>query len=160
MRRIKYSHSTKGEYRKLYMSWKGMVYRCYRKKDKSYPFYGAKGVKVCEEWLTDYQVFFDWSLESGWEEGKELDKDSKGDGFLYSPETCVWLTKAEHYKIKKKGLAEPARFPYKGEMLTVPEVVILTKMPRSCVWQRLAKRGWSVEKCIKTPYQNQYNNTY
>lgn len=32
-----------------YNSWRGMMSRCYRKKDASYKSYGGRGVKVCEE---------------------------------------------------------------------------------------------------------------
>ena len=36
----------------LYRRWKGMLDRCYDKNDKDYKWYGEKGVKVCDEWLS------------------------------------------------------------------------------------------------------------
>lgn len=32
-----------------YNSWRGMMSRCYRKKDASYKSYGGRGIKVCKE---------------------------------------------------------------------------------------------------------------
>lgn len=70
----------------------GMLDRCYKPMSKSYKFYGGRGVIVCDEWHS-YQVFLNWALLNGWEDGLQLDKDVIGDGLLYSPETCCFVTK-------------------------------------------------------------------
>lgn len=46
---------------------------------------------VCEDWL-NFSAFKSWMEQQDWQ-GKELDKDLKGDGTLYSPETCVFVSK-------------------------------------------------------------------
>ena len=69
-----------------------MIIRCYDKECKNYRFYGAKGVIVCDEWKNDYQKFLDWALNNGWAKGLQLDKDINGNGKLYSPECCLWVT--------------------------------------------------------------------
>lgn len=67
-----------------------MIARCYSKNQGKYtPSY--KGCSVCEEWLT-FSNFKSWMETQDWE-GKELDKDLLGDGTLYSPETCCFITK-------------------------------------------------------------------
>ncbi len=35
---------------RYYIRWNDMVQRCYNKKDKDYPEFGEKGIKMCEEW--------------------------------------------------------------------------------------------------------------
>lgn len=70
----------------------GMISRCYNKKDISYKNYGGRGVVVCDEWLKGYQFFLTWALEHGWRKGLQLDKDIKGNGLLYSPSTCIFVT--------------------------------------------------------------------
>ena len=40
----------------------GMLGRCYRESDRSYSTYGARGIKVCSEWLRDINVFRAWLL--------------------------------------------------------------------------------------------------
>ena len=33
-----------------------MIYRCENPKYQAYKYYGAKGIKVCEEWKKDYEI--------------------------------------------------------------------------------------------------------
>jgi hypothetical protein len=85
----------------LYSIWKAMLSRCYNPKDISYKRYGAKGVVVCEEWQTDFVKFNDWCLSNGWEKGKQIDKDKIGTGKLYSPESCVIISRQENCWLRK-----------------------------------------------------------
>lgn len=72
--------------------------RCERPNHISYKNYGAKGIKVCEEWQ-DFQTFFDWAMSHGYKEGLAIDRiDSDGD---YCPENCRFLTQAENNRNKK-----------------------------------------------------------
>lgn len=80
----------------LYRSWTRMKERCYGLKSDSilYPYYFGKGIKVCDEWKTDFMNFYHWSLNNGWKNGLSLDRiDSSKD---YSPENCQWLTRSDH----------------------------------------------------------------
>ena len=36
---------------KIYFAWNDMKTRCYNKDRDSWPFYGAKGITICDEWL-------------------------------------------------------------------------------------------------------------
>jgi hypothetical protein len=37
-----------------------MKARCYKKSKTDYKWYGAKGIIVCEEWLSDFMNFYNW----------------------------------------------------------------------------------------------------
>ena len=56
---------------KLYLVWKSIKKRCYCKTDKSYKYYGANGISVCDEWKNDYVAFRNWAYENGYKETKE-----------------------------------------------------------------------------------------
>ena len=87
--------SSNGAKTKLYMVWKGMRSRCRDKGNTSYRFYGAKGVKVSEEWAT-FAAFKEWALASGYSQGLSIDRlDPSGD---YAPSNCEWVTKSENSK--------------------------------------------------------------
>lgn len=87
-RNTKYINNVK----EINLCYLDMIGRCYNPSFKNYRWYGAKGVIVCKEWREDYQSFLDWSLSNGWQKGLHLDKDIKGDGTIYSPETCMFVT--------------------------------------------------------------------
>lgn len=80
---------------KLYYVWLGMKQRCNNPNNKSYKNYGAKGIKVCEEWRS-YDVFAEWANNSGYREGLTIERiDVKQD---YTPNNCCWVKLTEqHY---------------------------------------------------------------
>lgn len=88
----------------LHKQYKHMISRCYCKTNKSYKYYGGRGVSVCDEWRNSYQSFLDFALSNGWQKGLHIDKDKKGDGLLYSPATVSFLTAAENNKYRRKRI--------------------------------------------------------
>lgn len=46
---------------RLYRIWQNMKQRCYNSSNKDYKDYGVRGIKICDEWLNDFQSFYDWS---------------------------------------------------------------------------------------------------
>lgn len=78
--------------------FKDMKRRCYVPKCKDYIRYGAKGIKVCDEWLKDHSVFEQWAFNNGYLENLTIDrKDSSKD---YCPENCRWITIEENSRFK------------------------------------------------------------
>ena len=66
-----------------------MMSRCYREKDVMYKDYGAKGIKVCNEWH-DRPTFIKWCIDNGWHKGLKINRyDGKKD---YCPENCYMGT--------------------------------------------------------------------
>lgn len=102
-----YGYMGKGKYKsringiqpKSYKTWLEMLRRCYCPKSlEKNPTY--KDCKVCDEWH-NYQNFAKWFDET-YIEGHHLDKDIKGNGKLYSPSTCTWVTQADNNKANAK----------------------------------------------------------
>lgn len=73
----------------FYHRWQSMLQRCYSKEYHSRkPTYVS--CKVCDEWHS-FMAFRSWMELQDWK-GKQLDKDLIGDGKLYSPENCVFIS--------------------------------------------------------------------
>lgn len=86
-----YLEDGKVKYCSIYLTWRGMLKRCY---DKNWhlnkPSY--KGCLVCNEWLK-FSNFKRWMESQDWK-GKELDKDLLVNGNkVYSPENCTFVSK-------------------------------------------------------------------
>lgn len=74
----------------FYIRWINLIRRCYTPDKSRNPTY--EGCYVCPEWLY-FSNFKAW-VETQDHEGKALDKDILFPGNkLYSPETCVFITK-------------------------------------------------------------------
>lgn len=78
---------------KMYQAWRNMLARCYypdyQKNNQSYA-----GCVVCDDWH-NFQTFANWYVNN-FIEGYQLDKDIAGNGSLYSPETCTFVTALEN----------------------------------------------------------------
>jgi hypothetical protein len=77
----------------LWICWRSMRQRCRDPNLKAYRWYGAKGVKVCDEWMK-YQAFHDWAMANGYAPGLSIDRiDANGN---YEPVNCRWVTLSEN----------------------------------------------------------------
>lgn len=71
-----------------------MVRRCYDRRNKSYRWYGAKGIKVCAEWIADPKKFEEWAITHGYNPSLTIDRIRSNED--YSPENCRWISASEN----------------------------------------------------------------
>jgi len=76
---------------KIYQAWYNIKKRCYDEKHKNFNRYGAIGINMCDEWLTNPKKFIEWSLKNGYKIGLEIDRINPMGG--YKPNNCRWATR-------------------------------------------------------------------
>lgn len=77
-----------------------MIARCYRPSHTRYTFYGARGIRVCDEWRYDLAAFCQWAIDAGWRPGMEIDRiDPSGD---YEPSNCRFATRSQNLANRRK----------------------------------------------------------
>jgi hypothetical protein len=74
----------------LYNIWCNIKARCQKPQNPAYPYYGGRGIKLCERW----QSFENFAADMGERPpGLTVDRmDSNGD---YEPGNCRWATREE-----------------------------------------------------------------
>ena len=85
----------------LYTKWRGMMSRCNNVNDKRYLNYGARGIKVCEEWL-DYQNFLNWAKDKNYSGELEIDRINVNDD--YKPDNCRFITRKANCNNRRSNI--------------------------------------------------------
>jgi hypothetical protein len=82
----------------IYKVWQRMKGCTTNPKHQDFKYYGGRGIIVCEEWLLDFKVFFDWATANGYKPGLTIER-SDCDG-NYCPDNCTWITIREQQRNK------------------------------------------------------------
>ena len=130
---------------RLYYTWQSMKQRCYDINARGYQHYGARGISVCEEWLT-FENFYAWAQTSGYKETLTIErKDVNGN---YEPENCTWVTVAEQNSNKTTSNI----LELNGMRRNLTEWSRLLKIPTSTIVNRL-NRGCSPKEALNADYR-------
>jgi len=72
----------------LYYRWLNLRNYINNKNNANYANYGGRGIKVCDEWNTNYNNFLLWAVKNGYQKSLVLcRKDKNGD---FTPLNCMW----------------------------------------------------------------------
>ena len=133
-----------GEYgyyrlRKIYTS---MKQRCYDKNCTNYLKYGARGITICEEWLKDRTIFYDWCISNGYDIDLTIDRIDNDKG--YSPKNCRWVDSI----VQSNNRRNIKRYEVNGEILTLTEICKKYNIKESTMWNRFYRDGCSIEEIL------------
>ena len=67
-----------------------------------YKYYGARGIKVCDEWRESFEKFRDWARANGYRDKLTIERVNV-DG-NYEPSNCTWITMGEQQSNKRNSL--------------------------------------------------------
>ena len=78
---------------RLYCIWLGMKKRVTNPNSAYWECYGGRGIGMCDEWMNDFESFYNWSMSNGYADNLSIDRiDNDGD---YEPSNCRWATSSE-----------------------------------------------------------------
>jgi hypothetical protein len=129
----------------IYGVWRTMQARCNGEILNS-PKYLEKGIKVCQEWITDYLSFYDWAMNNGYKKGLTLDRIDNDKG--YCPENCRWTT--QEINNNNRGVTFMVIYKNTKE----PLKLLLNRLNKPEMYQSVMdriNRGWNHDKAIDTP---------
>lgn len=125
----------------LHRVWNSMKQRCNNPNDKAYKNYGARGIKVCEEWKKDFLTFHKWAIESGYQQGLTLERIEVNGN--YCPENCKWIPQSEQSPNRRSN----NYLTFNGETKTLSQWSRDLSINRGTLRDRL-KNGWTVEDAL------------
>lgn len=131
---------------RIYLS---MVKRCTTDAPQYRKYFG-RGIRVCDEWMADYQKFEDWSLSHGYADGLCIDRMDTRNG--YSPENCRWTTLKEN----ARNRIDTVFVEYNGKAEKLCELCERHGIRYGVVYSRI-RSGWDIEKALSIPPRKKQN---
>lgn len=130
----------------LYQVWQGMIKRCENINSKCYKYYGARGIKVCDEWHNP-KIFIEWCLENGWKQGLSIDRINNNGN--YEPSNCRFVDS----KIQNRNKNNNRLLEIFGEIKCATDWIEDSRSA-ICNYATFIDRlnnGWEPERALTTP---------
>lgn len=132
---------------RLWAVWSDMRVRCRDKKSAGYKHYGARGIKVCDEWDHSFPAFYKWAYENGYDDTAPsgactLDRiDVNGN---YEPSNCRFVDA----RIQANNKRTNRFLEINGEKRTVADWASYFGMPYATLYHRVFYRGFTPEDAV------------
>lgn len=125
-----------------YRVWQQMKHRCLNPRSQRYDRYGARGITVCERWLSFEGFYADMGPRPSAEHSLErIDNDGH-----YCPENCRWATRAE----QNRNRSDNVILEHDGRRMTLTEWAKELRMnPRTLACR--IEAGRPAEEALTTP---------
>jgi hypothetical protein len=136
----------------LYSVWRNMISRCENSKNRKYPDYGGRGIKVCARWR---ECGNRWRGTPGFDafvrdmrprpsSGHTLERENvNGD---YEPMNCLWATQKQQQRNRRDNHI----LTFRGRSLSLSAWADETGLNRSTIKSRIVLYGWSVSRALTT----------
>lgn len=135
---FRHGHNCRGKRSTEYEIWAGLKSRCLNKKNKLYPYYGGRGIKVCSRWLDFNNFISDMGFRP---KDKTLDRIDNSMG--YNKENCRWASKAEQSRNKRNNI----NINIDGKILCLKDAALLYGVRYKTAWRRF-RDGWPIERVL------------
>ena len=137
---FKHGHNTRKTTSPEYCAWGGVIQRCRNPRSKQYKWYGARGIDVCDRWLSFENFYADMGPRP-----KGMSLERKDNNLNYDKENCVWATRHEQMRNTRA-----TRFVVVGdERLCVRDAAVKANVPESAIYWRVWRYGISHQDALE-----------
>lgn len=129
----------------LYPRWVEMIGRCHSDKDHAFPYYGGRGIAVCDRWRVGegenhpFVLFLNDMLPT-WTAGLTIDRIDNNSG--YSPDNCRWANRRQQSWNRRNV----ALIHVDGESIPLAEYCRRSGKHRSTIIRRMRRLGLTLNE--------------
>lgn len=126
----------------IYGRWSGMIQRCSDPNHIGYDRYGAKGITVCDRWLSFENFYADMG-----EPPTEQHSIERRDGSLgYFKDNCYWATRSQ----QARNTSQNHIITFRGKTQCLAAWASEVGIKYSVLHSRITRYGWSIERALTT----------
>ena len=126
---------------RLYRIWLNMKNRCNNPNYHHFERYGGRGISVCSQWVQNFEAFFNWAIDNGYNDDLTLDRIDNNKG--YSPDNCRWATPKE----QSNNVSRNRLVTFNGETRNITQWREYLGLSKATVDYRLC-HGWTPEEAL------------
>ena len=127
----------------IYNAWHKMLMRCINPTLKAYPYYGGRGITICERWHKFENFYADMGPRPSPQHSIErIDNDGN-----YCPENCKWITRAEQNANKRNNIV----VEWGGEKMCLAEAARRIGIGYTTLKRRIVELKWPTERALTEP---------
>lgn len=128
---------------KAFFTWSGIKARCYRPDSSSFDRYGARGIRMSDEWRNSFAAFYRDMGDPP--NGLSIERiDNNGH---YCKENCRWANRVEQGANKRNNI----KLTFNEQTKTLSEWARELHCKVATLWARLFVQGWTTEKALSVP---------
>lgn len=120
-----------------------MIERCYSPHYKRFRDYGGRGIRVCDEWRSNYEFFL---RDVGPAPTSDHQLDRINNDGNYEPGNVRWATVTEQQRNRRSNVYVESG----GERMTIAAWSDRTGIPAKTISRRL-REGWDATQAVTLP---------
>lgn len=124
--------------------------RCYNKHSPNYKNYGGRGVAVCSEWKDNFQAFYEWSANNGYNDKLTIDRIDVNDN--YEPNNCRWCNAKQQARNRRNN----RNYTINGVTHCLMKWCEIYNLNYQTVIYRL-NHNWQIERALELEVNNADN---
>lgn len=131
-----------------YRIWNGIMQRCHNPKRDNYPWYGGRGIRVCERWH-DFRKFLE---DIGARPSLQHTIDRIDSDGHYEPSNCRWATKDQQSSNTRRNVY----VTLDGERMTLMQASDKVRVVSYTTALTRIRSGWDPHEALHTPPVTSY----
>lgn len=118
-----------------YRTWIAMLARCYNPHRVQFPYYGGRGITVCDTWRKDFSQFY---ADMGPRPSPKHTIERRSNDGIYEPSNCFWGTQTQQVRNRSNTVF----VIYEGTRMSLPEAAERAEMSYGYADHLYRKYGW------------------
>ena len=142
---LRHGHCRGGKSSPIALVFHGMKDRCYNPKNPRFKRYGGRGITICQEWLEDPALFFNWAISNGWSLGLQIDRKENDLGYI--PDNCRFVPSFINGRNRSttklnQEVVDEIRLRFHTDGASITDISLTYGFARSTIADVIKNRTW------------------